>query len=338
MKHLRPFTIVVTLALLALPAFGASSLITPDGVRYAIERDPDLPQVEITRAEGGNRARLIVPSTEDATGESQAQIAFDPVTDTLYVVWTRETEGRGEVRYATLNAAGYWSSARNIAAGSGMYRGLQLALTRSEYGGTPATFMHLAWWSINGPILDPEYALFAFENGKDVSAEVANLDEMALVGDGVTASGYDDEDLGLSIHPPLTMERNGDGVDLAFGSTASTSVTRINIVPRKIGGNVRIWKPVGRGAVNTPKSSLTSNDSTPVQAFIRDGRLALYTVGEDFRFVVLKKNNTWTPLYSVQIDEDNTSTDLLRDLRASVQEISDDEATETANEEAPATR
>jgi len=337
MKHRRFFAALFVAALAAVPATASSSLLTPDGIRYAIERTPDLPQVEITRAEGGLRDRLVVPSTEDATPEKQVEIAFDTLTDTLHVVWTRENEGGAEIRYAMLSAAGQWSSPRNIAAGAQMYGGLKLAITRSEYAGTYATLMHVAWWSVNGNLRDPEYALFAFENGAQISASVANLEEMAALGDGVTASAFGDENMGEPVHPPLAMERNRDGVEIAFGSVSSSSITRLTITPRKLGPNVRIWKPVGRGVNNTPKSNLVSTDSTPVQAFIRNGRLALYTLGEEFRFVVLKSNDTWTTLRSVATDEDNTSADLLDDLRAAVEEIADDEdATEGIEDDTPA--
>jgi hypothetical protein len=329
MKHHRFFAALFVVALLAVPAMASSSLLTGDGIRYAIERSPDQPQVEITRAEGGMRDRLVVPSTEDATPENAVQIAFDSSTDTLHVVWTRDNALGAEIRYATLSAAGQWTAPRNIAAGAQMYGGLQLALTRSEYGGTTATLMHVAWWSVNGNLRDPEYALFAFENGAQVSASIVNLEEIAALGDGVTASDY--EDIGEPVHPPLTMERKNDGVELAFGSVSSSSITRVTLAPRKIGPTVRIWKPVGRGVVNTPKSNLVSGDKTPVQAFIRNGRVALYTLGDEFRYVVLKSNNTWTTPRAVDVDEDNTATDLLRDLRAAVEEISDDDEDEATD-------
>ena len=335
--HHRFLAAAFAVALVAMPAMASSSLLTPRGIRYAVERTPELPQVEITRAEEGMRARLVVPSTEDATPERTVQIAFDSMNDILHVVWTRENEGGAEIRYATLNSDGQWSAPRNIAAGAQFYGGLQLALSRSEYGGTIATLMHVAWWSINGNLRDPEYALFAFENGSAVSASVANLEELALLGDGVTASDFSAEEVGEPVHPPLTMVRTGDGVDIAFGSVSSSSITRMTLVPRKIGPNVRIWKPVGRNLISTPKSNLISTDTTPVQAFFRGGRLALYTLGEDFRYVVLRSDNTWTPIRSVSIDDENTSVDLLRDLRDAVEEISNEEAaSEDFHEEAPA--
>jgi hypothetical protein len=328
--HHRLLAALSVLALLAMPAMASSSLLTPDGVRFAVQRTPDLPQIEIALAMGQDRATLVVPSTEDPTPERSVEIAFDTLTDTLHVVWIRENDGGDEIRYATLSAAGQWSAPSNIAAGAQYYRGLPRSNTRSEYGGTTATLMHVAWWSINGNLRDPEYALFAFENGAPSSAVVMNLDELARLGDGVTASDFafeeEDEDMGGVVHPPITMVREDDGVDIAFGSVSSSAITRMTIVPRKIGGTVRIWKPVGRKLVQTPRSTLASGDETPVQAFIRNGRLALYTLGEEFRYVVLRSNNTWTPIHSVQVDDDNTPLDLVRDLRAAVEEISDDEA------------
>lgn len=323
MKQAGTFAALFVLGLFAVPMSGATSVLTQDGIRYAIEATPDRPQIEIGRAEGDMRATLVVPSTDDAISESQAQLAFDPATETLFVVWTRDNATGAEIRFATLNAAGQWSAPTNVAAGSGMYRSVQLALTRSEYGGVEATLMHVAWWSINGYELDPEYALFAFENGRGVSAEVANLIDLANVSDGPTASDF--ENVGEAIHPPLTMVRSGESVDVAFGSVSSTAVTRLRIRPRKIGSDVRMWRPVGRGGSLTPRTNLVSEDQTPVQAFIVNDRLALYAAGDDFRFVFLRKDNTWSPIHFVRVDEKNTAADLARDFRQTVEELIEDE-------------
>ncbi len=334
MKLHRLFAALFVVSVLAVPVFGAMSVLTPDGIRYAIEPTPDRPQIEIGRAEGRMRATLVVPSTDDAIQESQAQLAYDPATETLFVVWTRENASGAEIRYATLNSLGEWSTPRNIAAGAGMYRGVQLVLTRSEHGGIHATLMHLAWWSISGPVIDPEYALFAFENGHRVSAEITNLVELANLGEGPTASEY--ENVGEAIHPPLVMVRDEDGVDVAFGSTASTAVTRLRIAPRKIGVNVRMWRPVGRSGNLTPRANLVSENANPVQALIVNDRLALYTAGDDFRFVMLRKDNTWSSIRDVHVDEKNTAQDLIRDLRETVEALIEDEEA-AADDEVPAT-
>lgn len=318
MKHHR-FVSLMIAAALALPAFGAISLLTPNGVRYAIEPQPETPQVEIARSEGPQRARLVVPSTQDVAMEFDAQLAFDTTTNSLFVVWSREGAAGSEIRYAMLNENGVWSSPRLITAGSGAYRGLQFVLTHPA-GDEDVTLLHAAWWSLNGVSTEAEYALFAFDRGRLLSGDVQNLEKLSAVQYDVEASEY--EDTGNPLHPALALERNGDSVDVAFGSTTSTAITRFNVSARKIAGNVRIWKPVGRTGGRTERSRLVSTDpSAPVYGFIRKGHIALYTIGEDFRFVVLQKDGNWSPVREVRIDEDNTAEDLLHELQKAVEEL-----------------
>jgi hypothetical protein len=321
MKH-HHFASLLIAAALVVPAFGATSLLTPDGVRYAIEPKPETPQVEIARAEGVKRARLVVPSTQDVAPEFDAQLAFDAATNTLFVVWSREGTAGAEIRYAVLNESGNWSVPRLITAGSGAYRGLQFVLTHPD-GDEDVTLLHAAWWSLNGVSTDAEYALFAFEHGRFLSGDVQDLVSLAAVRYDVSADEY--EDAGNPLHPALALERDGDSVDVVFGSMTSTAVTRFNVTARKIAGTVRIWKPVGRTGDHTQRSNLTSSEPTaPVYGFIRKGNVALYTIGEDFRFVVLQKDGSWSPIREVRIDDDNTADDLLRELQHVVEEMTGD--------------
>lgn len=327
MKHHRLASLILAAAL-ALPALGGTSLLTPDGVRYTIIPTPETAQVEIARAEGQKRARLVVPSTQDVAPEFDAQLAFDTATDTLFVVWSREGSMGAEIRYAMLDGRGNWSVPRLITAGSGAYRGLQFVLTHPA-DDPEVTLLHAAWWSLNGTRVDAEYALFAFQNGRFISGDVQDLESLAAVRYDVAAGEY--EDTGNPLHPALALERNGDSVDVVFGSMTSTAVTRFNVSARKTAPNVRIWKPVGRTGGRTPRANLTSNVSTaPVYAFIRKGNIALYTLGEDFRFVVLRRDGTWSPIREVRIDEDNTADDLLRELQQTVQEMATEEEPQEA--------
>ena len=322
MKHHR-FASLLVGAALALPALGATSLLTPSGVRYAIEPKGESPQVEIARAEGVKRARLVVPSTQDVLPEFEPQIALDSATNTLFVIWSREAAQGAEIRYAMLNERGEWSTPRLIAAGSDSYRGLQFVLTH-PVGEETTTLLHAAWWSFDGSLTTAEYALFAFENGKFVSGDVQDLESLAAVQFDVETAEF--EDTGRPLHPALALERNGDSVDVVFGSTTSTAVTRFNVSARKVAPNVRIWKPVGRTAGRTQRANLTSGDpSSPVYGFIRKGNVALYTISEDFRFVILRKDGSWSPIREVRLDDDNTADDLLRELQQQLEEATDDE-------------
>ncbi|MEO8379592.1 MAG: hypothetical protein ABI779_07990 [Acidobacteriota bacterium] len=321
----RPLNaVLLTTALLAgaLPLFGASSLLTPAGVRYAIVSDPDVSQVQIARAEGEARATLVAPSTQDAAPESQAQLAYDAATDTLYAAWVREVEGNAEIRFASLNSVGQWSTPRMVAAGSASYRNLQFVISHAMDDVATTTLVHLAWWSNDGALREPDYAMFAYEQGDLVSAQVANLNDMAGLNNSVQTTAYE-----INVgQPPLAMARAADGVDIAFGALDSTTLTRLNVTPRKVIGDVRIWKPLGRNATRTPRSGLTLAEGAGVQGIIVEGRLALYSVSDDFRFVVLRSDGTWSEMHSVRVDDDNTGEDLVRDLRHTVQELLAEEA------------
>jgi hypothetical protein len=322
MKLHRFLHIACATALLAaaIPSFAATSLLTPDGVRYAIEPTPETAQVEIARSEGYKRARLVVPSTQDVASEYEAQIAYDTATGLLFVVWSREGFTGSEIRYAILNGDGQWSTPRLITAGSAAYRGLQFVLTHSPDDG--ATLLHAAWWSLNGARADAEYGLFAFSGMYLLSGDVQELESLAAADQNIHTTEY--EETGNPVHPPLAMARNEEDVDVAFGSRGSTALTRINITARKIGPDVRIWKPVGRSIERTPRANLVVEDtSSVVNGFIRNGRLALYTMSDDFRFVVLQNDGTWSPVREVHIDDDNKAADLLRELKRAVEELSD---------------
>ena len=122
----------------------------------------------------------------------------------------------------------------------------------------------------------------------------------------------------------------------SWNRPASTAVTRLKVTPRKIGGNVRMWRPVGRGGMLTPRVNLVSQNATPVQAFLVNGRLAMYSADDDFRFVVLRNDNTWSSVRSVHVDEKNTAADLAKELRDTVQQLIQDE--EEAGSDSPATQ
>lgn len=322
----------------AVPAFGSSSLLTPGGVRYAIVAEPDRPQVQIARAEGDLRATLVAPSTQDAGSESQAQLAYDAATGSLYVAWVRNNAGNAEIRFASVNVDGEWSSPRMVAAGSSAYRNLQFVLSHGEDDGNTTSFLHLAWWSVNGNLREPEYALFAFDGNKPLSADVASLIDLAATTGRVQTSDLQYEEI---VNPPLAMARNGAGVDVAFGAVESTVLTRVNVNPRKVGPDVRIWKPLGRGATRTPRTAALVGAQDSAHGVIVNGRLALYTAGDQFRFMVLRKDNTWSDVHAVRVDDENTVQDLVRDLQHTVQELLEHDETESTEEEiasAPADR
>ena len=302
----------------AVPLMGASSALTPDGTRYSVETTGK-PELVIARAAGDTRATMTVPTTDDAATESQAQLAYDGATGALYVVWTRQSEGANDVRLAALGVDGKWSVPQVVATGTGERLGLQLVLTHATEKETTATLLHLAWWTMGEPLAEAQYALVGIENGELVSTKVKALDELAaLTGDSQAAAH---ESTGAAAHPPLAMTRSGEGVDVVFGAVDSTAVTLLNVDPRRIAGDVRMWTPVGKRGHHTPRANLVSEDNKPVQAFIsRNGRVVLYAPGARFSFVVLE-NDEWSPVRSLRVDAHMTAEALVDDLRRTVEEI-----------------
>jgi hypothetical protein len=327
----------VTLAVAALPAFAATSVLTPYGVRYAVDQTPERAQVEIARSQGDSRAQLVVPTTQDPAEETQAQLAYDAATDTLYVAWARENTSGAEIRFASLDSDGQWSTPRMVAAGSERYRGLHLVVTHSPDGKNGvATLVHLAWWSIEGRDHDPEYALFAYEAGHPISAVAANLEVLAGLANGIETSDFTyTPDLSS---PPIAMARNGETVDIAFGAVDSTNLTLLNLEVRKVAGDVRIWKPVGKTTNRTPSAGTLFQQTSAVHGVIVKGRLALYAMGEQFRFVVLRKDGKWSDVHVLRLDDENTAADLVRDLHYTVEELLEHEADSSASAELSAAR
>ena len=256
-------------------------------------------QLELSRRRGEVRDTLVVPTTGDDVLESEPGLAYDAVTDAVYILWHRAAEGIDEIRLASLNADGEWSDVHLLAKGAEVSRaGLQLVLTHAREEGDDAdtTLLHAAWWDLGAEVV-PQYAMVAFESGRHLSTEAANLE--TLVEAPLTREAAEREDTGAAAHPPLVMERAGEFVDVVFGADRTTAVTRVRIEPKRIAGEARIWRPSGRTAQRTGPANLVSHGTAPVQAFISGDRVVLYTPDAKFRYSVFD-NGHWTPIRMIE--------------------------------------
>ena len=285
------------------------TVLTDDNTLWSANTGSVSVKLDLMQRNGDVIAPVRVPGTEDATIESQPRIAWDSATNILFVTWLHGNE----ITIARRDAKGVWSDPVVLAEGTNV-EGLQLVLTRSS----KTTLLHAAWWAGS----TAEYALAAFDGAEMTSKVVTTLDQLAAV----TASS-DFEDTGEAIHPPLAMVRNGEGVEVAYGAARSTAITRFTIKPEKLPSDARIWRPVGRAGRRTDPARLVSTSTAPVQSFIVDGRIVLYTPDAKFRYVVLD-NGKWTPVRMLVVDGKTLTTEeLLSALRRSVQEHgADDEA------------
>ena len=333
-------TAVLFSTLLAGSALAAKvdTVLTQGSTLYSIETSAERTALELTRRNGDTRETVLVPTTSDDASEPHARLAYDSLSNTIYVLWHRADDSSDEIRLASMNADGEWSEPLLVASGADARRaGLQLLLSRPKapveteledgddaaVEGEPkeaapaVTLLHAAWWSLGRESV-AEYALIAFEGDEHASTTVESLDALAN-NRGNEGASHEAEDTGEAIHPPLAMSRIEDGVDVVFGRERSTALTRVKIEPRRVAGNARMWKPVGRGSRDTGPARLVTSNSDPVQAFIANERVVLYTPDARFRFMVFE-NDRWTPIRMIELDEKLTSDQMLEQLRRTVEE------------------
>jgi hypothetical protein len=305
----------------AFSAYGAGSALTPDGSRYSVEpSSAEGPRLVLERVSGDVRDAIVVPSTDDDAVESDPHVAYDALTGALYVVWTRHQDGGDELRFAIRGADGTWSASQTVTSGVERILGSQVVVTHGVEEDATASLIHLAWWKVGRATAEPWYAIVEIEKDAEPAVSFANLVELAALSVGAS-SAQEEEDTGAAVHPPLAMIRNGQGVDVVFGAMHQTAVTSITIEPRRIAGTARIFVPVGRKAMKTPRASLVSTSEQPLQAFIsRNGRIVLYAPGERFSYVVLD-HGQWTPVRTLKVNEKMTMDAVLKDLHNTVEEL-----------------
>ena len=324
-------TLVFASLVLAEPS---QTVLAPSGWLYSIRVNADLPLLEVTSRNGDETRDFIVPSTEDLAVETHPRIAYDKSTSSLIAAWHRSGPDGDAVRFAILGKDGLWTDPVTITGDVIAHRlGLQLILTRGlpqTEGGVGPTLVHLVWWKVEDSGQVPEYSLVALENGHITSIEVANLRNLADIAGANSGSDGETETVPKAVHPPLAMARawgSSQDVDVVFGEPDSTNVTRVRLRPRLVEGLTRMWRPGRISGSLLPKAGLTSADGAPVQSFLLNGRVVLYTPDEQFRYVVFE-SGVWTPARMIKLDAKLTREELLTHLRSA---IDDEEAPATEN-------
>lgn len=304
------------LLLLTAATAGAAQVETAlaeSNMLWTVDRSTPRTSLALTLRIGNDQQTVPVPTTDDSAVDASPRLAWDAASRTLFVLWRRAGANGDEIRLARRYASGRWAPPIVIANGIDVSRaGLQMIVTRTKRNGEEITLVHAVWWTLgNQPVA--EYALAAFHGAELLSTTVESLDELAAV----MASHGDEEDTGNAEHPPMAMVRNGDGVEVAFGAPRTTSLKRVQLEPAEVAPNARIWRPSGKQGRRTPAALLISSSSAPVESFIVDEKVVLYTPEARFRYVVLE-DGKWTPVRMLATDEKVTSEDVVRELRRSV--------------------
>jgi len=315
---LKRLLLVGLLLAFATAAFGASSVLTTKGVYYSIEKPDEDNSVMLMRRSGGAKLLILVPWTVDDVRDHDAQLEYDRTNDRLYVLWVRDLAESSDVMMAWLDSDGRWSEALLVSSALGepaVRDELRTALTRanSDNGGR-ATLIHVASWVRERDALTGEYALAAFESGRNVSTTVANFQTLA---ERPLGNPQDDIEV-TNPFPALAMSTGTDGVDLVYGDEHGTILNRLHISPR-LEPNARIWKPLGRTGGTMPPSKFAAMSSEPVRAIFSRDRVVLYTQNNVFRFVVYE-GGTWSPARELALDETLTADTVLSQIKRSLEE------------------
>lgn len=316
----------VFIALLLVASFASAqdtmqAVLRPDSTVFAIDASKPAAQLEMSRRRGETNETLIVPTTDDDAIESDARLALDAATGSVFVLWHRSAEGVDEICLAVLNAKDEWSGVYVVASGADERRaGLQVILThaREEGDESETTLIHATWWSA-GEELTPQFAMVAFEDGQHLSTEVTDLRTFATTDGSAVREATEAEEMGDAAHPPLAMSRAGKYIDVLFGEEETTAVTRVRLEPKRVSSEARIWRPSGKSVQRTPPARIVPLSTGPVQAFVSGERIVLFTPDAKFRYSVFE-NGEWTPVRMIELDENLTSEHLIQQLRRSVEE------------------
>jgi hypothetical protein len=313
----RPLLLALSFVLAATAAFADVPVLTTDGVLYSASR-AEGSSLTITRRSEGAREALVVPTTDDSAIESDASLTYDGKVNLLFVTWRRSTDFGDEILMASLNAAGEWSAPVTVVSSDSSIRigGLQTAHTNGKDSEGEVTLVHAAWWRQSSQVAVPHYALVAFDGQKHVSTATASLLELAEVRVAVDEKV---EDTGSAKFPPLAIEALQQEADIVYGDTFTTKLTRVRVVPRVPSANARLWKPGGKDARRMPSARLISSTAEPVQAFIVDSRVVLYTATASRFGYVIFSGNQWSPVRHIAVDAAVTPDKLVTELRKAVE-------------------
>lgn len=320
-RHLAAAVIVV-LAAAGAVAGETEAVLTADGAVYTVDGEA-ASQLVLEKRVDDQTTNILVPTTDDPEMDADARLLWDAASSRLYVIWHRYSDRTDQIVLATMSADGTWSDPIIVATGRNSTRtGLTAVLSRAAIEGRVVTFLHAAWWSIGAEQV-AQYALVAFEGIEHVSSHVTDLE--ALAGD---LAGFADdlEPMAEVEHPPLAMTRTElGGVEVVFGSPASTRLTRL-LIDVKLSPNARLWKPSRASGGFTPRASIQSATGEPVRTILNRGRIVLYAPERDFRFVIYDRGR-WTPERMIRLDERLTREQLVEQLRRVVEQLDGEEAT-----------
>jgi len=323
---MKRFLLAVAILMLASTAMasGSDPVLTSDGVLYTVATNEAENSLVVTARYNTVRESEVVPGTEDAVVDADAHLAYDRMTQTLFVVW-RRGESSTDVVFQALDRNGQWSARTVLASAPGFtHSDLRVLLTRTtSLQNETITLLHAIWWKEASGQLSAEYGLAAIKGTTVYSTHVADLLQLANIRSALDSASSDD---GVTVrpelvptYPPLAIAAATDGVDVVFGEKDRKAVTRVTIQPRQIGADARLYIPGGKGATRAPYVKVHNAMNGQVETYISGGRVVFYSSAAQFRYTTLE-NGSWTAVRSIPLDGVITPEQIANELRRTAQE------------------
>lgn len=263
---MKRLLVTFALSLLSASAFAQAAdhdvLVTPEGTVYTVEQQTpsessgvaatNILQLSIQNG-SAEPQRLVVPESLQAGFHSDAALAYDTASKTLFLLWSHMPNGMSSELLLASYRDGKWQHAISIdSKGYSNHLNLRLGITRrvsqlqkdGTYADAPALILHALWWESNGSGEEARYAMLPIEDGalSQDAIEIHSLEE--FVGNDDEAVNKVDAKFNPEIlrHPAIVSSPMQSSVDVVFGDTEKKSIHRVTLQPI---AQTRIHIPVG---------------------------------------------------------------------------------------------
>ena len=299
-------------------------LVTPEGAVYTIEQQTPSDSsgvaannvLQLSIQNGSETQRLIVPESLSAGFHSDAVLAYDSTSKTLFVLWTHMPSGMSSELILASYHEGKWQHAIAIDnQGYENHLNLRLGITRrvsqlqkdGTYADAPALILHALWWDSNAHGEEAKYAMLPIENGavSPASVEIHSLEEFVGNDDAVNTV---DANFNAEIlrHPAIVSSPMQSSVDVVFGDTQKNTIHKVTLHPI---AEHRIHIPVGIGSGSGgPKSlsmplpaSFSADWRGPITVIERGDRLVFTNATDKALSYVTYSDGTWTDVKSIAL-------------------------------------
>jgi hypothetical protein len=302
-------------------------LVTPDGTVFTVEQQTPSDSsgvaatnfLQLSIQNGAHETqRLIIPESLQAGFHSDAVLAYDAASKTLFVLWVHVPNGMSSELLLASYRDGKWERAMSIDSRAyDNHLNLRLGITRrisqlqkdGTYADAPALILHALWWDSNAHGEEARYAMFPIENGmaSKESVEIHSLEE--FVGDNEPVNAVDANfNSEILRHPAIVSSPMQDSVDVVFGDTKNNSIHKVTLHPI---AEHRAHIPVGIGGGNPggggrpvnliAPASFSANWQGPITVIERGDRLVFANATDKALNYLTYSDGTWSDVKSIAL-------------------------------------